>query len=269
LSRSNLHHVLRWLTVIALGTTLISCLRTPERQSTLYLLSDDESSALAAGLLNSYEWLHPELVLSSTRVGRVDALNSLASGDVDAILLWMPPQDAALFSTPIGQDLLVVVTNPKNVVTNISEAQLKEILHGQVANWTELNGPDSPISIISSPMETSTELVLEENLLGNTVVSYGARLAPDSSSVITLVSSTASGIGYVPRSLTDDSVQQLSIDGVSPTLENARLRHYRYLAQVVFVSENEPSGSLREFLDWILSSSGQQIVRRYMLGFAD
>lgn len=257
------------LAIAGVATALVGCLSSPDRKSKLYITSDEESSALTDALTNYYEGLHPDLTIVSSHTGRSDARDSLASGNIDAILLWTPPHDEAVFLTSIGQDLLVLVTNPENNVTNLSEAQVRLMLTGQVANWKEVGGVDSRVSVIAFQPETSVTIALEQTLLGNGTISHGARLITGSSDVLALASSLTGGLGYLPRSLTDDSVKQISVDGISPTLENARSRHYVYLGQVVFVSRVEPTGDLREFLNWVLSSSGQQVVRRYMLGYAD
>jgi hypothetical protein len=37
------------------------------------------------------------------------------------------------------------------------------------------------------------------------------------------------------------------------------------VVEVVFVSKEEPQGKLRDFLDWVLSDAGQDVVKRRML----
>jgi len=47
---------------------------------------------------------------------------------------------------------------------------------------------------------------------------------------------------------------------IEPTLENVRLNRYPIARDLILVFAGEPEGILKEFLDFIMSPDGQQMV---------
>jgi len=58
----------------------------------------------------------------------------------------------------------------------------------------------------------------------------------------------------------DDRVKALAIDGVLPTRENIKTHAYKLVRRFLFVSRAAPTGSCKEFVDFILGPEGQKIL---------
>ena len=76
----------------------------------------------------------------------------------------------------VAYDCIVPVVHPSNSIVNITMAQLKDIymgkvgategyLHGEVKNWKELGGPDSPVVVISRDTSSGTYEVWEKKVM--------------------------------------------------------------------------------------------------------
>jgi phosphate transport system substrate-binding protein len=66
------------------------------------------------------------------------------------------------------------------------------------------------------------------------------------------------GLGYT------DGVKPLKVvvngDPIEPTLENITSKRYPITRPLYMLTNGEPGGAVKEFLDFIMSEEGQQIV---------
>jgi phosphate transport system substrate-binding protein len=190
---------------------------------------------------------------------------AVRADEVDAALLLMPPDSPLLFHTPIGQAYLVIVVAPDNPVDNISLAQMRDMFAGTIADWEAVGGPPAPVQPVVREVESSSATALGA-LLDPLVVSPAARVADDDESVKQMILAIPGSIGYVSSTRLDERVRVMAIDGFPPTPEAVRRHQYPLAAYISFVTCTEPEGQLRDFLTWILSSAGQEVIRRYAIG---
>lgn len=64
------------------------------------------------------------------------------------------------------------------------------------------------------------------------------------------------GVGYVTR------VHTSKINGIEPTEENIRNNKYPISRYLYFYSLEPAKGTIKIFIDWVLSPQGQSIVRK-------
>ena len=67
-------------------------------------------------------------------------------------------------------------------------------------------------------------------------------------------------IGYVSLGSLNDTVKALKIDGVEPTVENIKSDSYKVYRPFNIATKGEVSEAAQDFIDYILSAEGQQIV---------
>jgi phosphate transport system substrate-binding protein len=237
------------------------------------LAVDTASAPLAENLLNAYEGERAGgTIMTLTQLERQPALSALRSGEVDALILLHPLEQSDLFSTPIANEMLVIVANTALPVDSLSLDEIRDIFAGRTALWDLPGGPAIPIQAITRERGTSTRQAFETLVMEGQPITSSARLAMDEQNMVELVNSTPGGIGYVAGTSLPSLGEQaapLSVEGVRASLEAARQRAYRLITPVVFVAVSEPQGALRNLLDWILSPEGQATVRQHALGVND
>ncbi len=87
-----------------------------------------------------------------------------------------------------------------------------------------------------------------------------------SKDVVSLVSTTPCAIGYSGMGYATDDVKMVPVSkvkgeaGVPPTVENAASGAYPIARPLLIYTAGEPTGAVKEYLDWIMSAEGQQIV---------
>jgi phosphate transport system substrate-binding protein len=87
-----------------------------------------------------------------------------------------------------------------------------------------------------------------------------AVIADGTSIVLTNIANDAYAIGYVSTGSLNDSVKALRIDGAAPTVENLKSGVYPVSRPFNIAYQGEPTGLLADFIHFIFSQDGQEIV---------
>jgi len=189
--------------------------------------------------------------------------------------------ESSLVHVPVGIDGIAIVIHPDNPVTAFTSRQLQDIFRGRILDWSELNGDEGEIVLVSREEGSGVREAFEESVMGDIDVSLTAVVMPTSADVVDFVSKNRWAIGYVstaytvapigngtPEPSTEDgqapiSVQVASVDGVLPSDEAIRDQSYRLIEPLYLVTRGAPQGWTRQFIDFALSPAGQEIVDHY------
>ena len=87
-----------------------------------------------------------------------------------------------------------------------------------------------------------------------------ATITNNTSVMMTGVAGDDYAIGYVSLGSLNDTVKALKIDGVEPTVENIKSDSYKVYRPFNIATKGEASEAAQDFIDYILSAEGQQIV---------
>lgn len=88
----------------------------------------------------------------------------------------------------------------------------------------------------------------------------GAEIASKTDVVLTSVASNPYAIGYVSLGSLNDTVKALKIDGVEATAENVKNGSYGVARPFNIATKGEPAGLVKDFINFILSKEGQEVV---------
>ena len=161
----------------------------------------------------------------------------------------------------IARDGIAIVSHPDVNVSNLTVEQVREVFSGKITNWKDLGGEDQNIIVASREEGSGTRAAFEEMVMGeDALISATAILQPSNGSVRTTVSTTPNSIGYISFGYLDDTVKSISIDGVAPTEPNAADGSYPIVRPLNMLTNGEPDGAVKAFLDFILSDAGQKLV---------
>ena len=161
----------------------------------------------------------------------------------------------------IARDGIAIVAHPEVPVGDLTVDQVRDIFSGKTTNWKDVGGEDQSIILVSREEGSGTRAAFEEMVMGKeTVIAATAILQPPNGSVRTTVSTTPYSIGYLSFGYLDESVKALSIGGVAPTEPNAADGTYPIVRPLNMLTNGEPTGAVKQFLDFILSEAGQKMV---------
>ncbi|MDQ1274500.1 MAG: phosphate transport system substrate-binding protein [Euryarchaeota archaeon] len=166
--------------------------------------------------------------------------------------------------TTIAYDGISVVVNPENPVTELTFDQLRGIYNGSISNWKDIGGDDLEIVVISRDSSSGTYEYFKEEVLQGDEYRADALTQPATGGIVGEVSQNPNAIGYIGVAYLDETVKALSLDAgngsEAPTSENILSGAYPLSRSLYFYTDGEPSGLTKEFIDFVLSETGQSLV---------
>lgn len=272
-----------WLSACAANTNA----ETLATQVTLENKGSDTMVNLALAWAEAYQVLKPEVRLSVTGGGSGTGLAALINGTVDianasrAIKAEEREEAEANGIEPVefvvAQDAIAIVVNLNNPVSQLTLQQLSAIYRGEITNWQEVGGEDRPIVLLSRESNSGTHVFFLEHVVrlnekGNkNLFAPETLLLPSSEGITTEVRQNPNAIGYdglgyvTPK----EKVIAIAVDAnspyVLPSLETVDDKSYPIARDLYIYTSGQPSGAIKEYVDWLLGAEAQQIVAA--LGF--
>ena len=161
----------------------------------------------------------------------------------------------------VGKDGIALVGHPSNTVSDLSLEQVKAIYQGTITNWKDVGGADSEIVLIGRDSSSGTREFFTEFVLDKEDAAKEMQELNSNGAVAQAVSITPGAIGYVSLEYVDDSLKAFSIAGVAPTVDNVISGIYEINRPLLMITNGEPEGLAADYLAFILSEEGQQILK--------
>lgn len=242
---------------------------------------------LALAWAETYQAEHSDVRISVTGGGSGTGIAALVNGTVDIANASRKIKDEETTEaqangvTPvehiIARDAIAVIVNPNNPVSELTLQQISDIYSGKYTNWTDVGGEDRPIVKLSRETNSGTHVYFLETVLrlgdkeNKTLFSMDTLLLPSSEGIISEVRQNPNAIGYDGLGYVPDDLKMIAIakeaggEYVLPSIETVNNKSYAIARDLYMYTNGEPTGIVKEYLDWILSEEAQQIVAE--LGF--
>ncbi len=262
---------------------------TLKEESTLKITEDlprmDGATALYPLYASFAQAVYPEKTYdpSSSEVmvnTTPDAYNNLIQGKVDMIFVAGPSKGqinqakqngVELKLTPIGREAFVFFVHQKNEVDELSIQQIKDIYSGNIKNWQDVGGSNDSIRAFQRPEGSGSQTALQ-NLMGEIPLLQAPTedIVSGMGGIIEEVAqykNYKNAIGYTFRfysneMVKNDQIKLLNINGVSPSKENIQNNQYPIASEFYVVTTNTDNPHVDEFIEWILSSQGQELIEK-------
>jgi phosphate transport system substrate-binding protein len=115
------------------------------------------------------------------------------------------------------------------------------------------------VPVIRNP-NSGTHYFFKEHILGGTEYCKDVVIESTTKKVIEYVESNVNAIGYGGMGYQGDLINP-EIDGIEPSEKNAQNDSYPLTRYLHFFTSREPKGAVKEFIDWVLSPEGQEIIK--------
>lgn len=241
---------------------------------------------LALSWAETYMDAHSEVRISVTGGGSGTGIAAMINGTVDIANASreMKPEEIesaqkrGIFPIEfvVARDAIAIVVNLKNPVSRITLQQLSDIYAGEITNWKDVGGEDRPIVLLSRESNSGTYVYFLENVIrmgkkeSQLLFSPETLLMPSSEGISAEVRMNANAIGYdgLGYVTEDQKVVAVARDGSSPqvlpSIASVNDGSYPISRPLYMYTAGEPSGQVKEFMDWLLHD-GQILVAK--LGF--
>jgi phosphate transport system substrate-binding protein len=175
----------------------------------------------------------------------------------------------------VGYDALAVYVHKDNPLEEITIEQIGQIYSegGGITKWSQLGVknaacPNDEIVRVSRQNNSGTYHYFREAVLGKGHdFKLGSVDMNGSKDVVELVSKTPCAIGYSGMGYATPEVKTLRVakssgePAYAPSIESTLDQTYPISRPLFMYTLGEPEGHLKEYLDWIHSDAGQQIVK--------
>jgi phosphate transport system substrate-binding protein len=237
---------------------------------------------LALAWAERYQEEHPDVRISVTGGGSGTGIAALVNGTVDIANASRQIKEEEIADAQangvqpvefiIARDAIAVIVNPENPVNELTLKQISDIYSGVITNWSEVGGDDRPIVKLSRETNSGTHVYFLETVLrlgdsGNkTLFSMDTLLLPSSEGIIAEVRQNPNAVGYDGLGYVPEDLKMIAIakeDGgeyVLPSIDSVNDKSYAIARDLYMYTNGEPAGTIKEYLDWILSEEAQRIV---------
>lgn len=237
---------------------------------------------LALAWAEQYQKERPEVALAVTGGGSGTGIAALINNSVDIAnasrqIKKEEKADAEKNGvTPVefivARDAIGIIVSPDNPVSQLTRQQLSDIYSGKITNWKELGGEDRPIVRLSRESNSGTHVYFLEQVVrlgdskNKTLFSANTLLLPSSEVIINEVRQNPNaigydGLGYIPKDLKIIAVAKNPGDPyVLPSIETVNDKSYPIARDLYMYTPGEPTGAVKDYIDWILGEEAQKIV---------
>jgi len=274
----------RILAVSLLAAASLSVTLAAEGRTLIQNKGSDTLVNVAQAWAEAYPQVNPEVAVAVSGGGSGTGIAAMINGTVDIANASrkMEEKEIKLAESNgqhpvehlVGFDALAVFINKNNPITTLSIEQLRDIYGrgAKITKWSDLGvkvpGCDSDRIVVASRQNNSgTYAYFKETVLGEKgKYRTGTLDMHGSKEVVDLVEKTACAIGYSGLAYATDHVRKICIATetggpcVVPSVATASDHSYPIARPLFMYTNGEPQGEIKNYLDWILSDTGQCIL---------
>ena len=237
-----------------------------ELSGSIQMVGSTSMEKLANALAESFMDKYPDVIVTAEFSGSGAGIEAVIAGSTDignsSRNLKEEEKANGAVENIVAIDGIAVCVDPANTVTNLSKQQLTDIYTGEIVNWKELGGLDSPIVVIGREAGSGTRSAFEELLKIEDVCAYANEL-DSTGAVMAKVASTPGAIGYVSLDVINDTVIAVSLEGVDATAENIKAGQYFLSRPFVMATKgaiSEQSQLVQTWFEYVYGEEGQNIA---------
>ena len=142
--------------------------------------------------------------------------------------------------------------------------EIKAIYKGEITNWKDLGGEDRSIVPVGRDSASGTREFFYEAVMHKEEFVRTQQELNSNGAVKQTVAQTPDAIGYVGLGYLDGTVAAVTIDvngkPVVPSIESVKNKSYPIARGLNMYTQGQPSGLVKEYLDFLMSAEGQGIV---------
>ncbi len=232
---------------------------------------------LAQKEAEEYMKAHPDAAITIVGGGSGVGITALQDGTTEIAMSSRPlkteekmefrEKNLNIKEIVIANDALAVIVNPKNKVSKLTHEQLGDIFTGKITNWKQVGGNDAKIIAYARETSSGTYEFFKEHVMDKKNYASSVLNMPATGAIVESVSKTEGAIGYVGLAYETKEVKQLAVSYdqgktyVEPGIEAAQNGTYPVSRPLYFYYDTSKENIVKPFVDYILSDTGQQLVK--------
>ena len=256
----------KWLTLPVIAGLLVAAFLLVGCSSSITGTITENGSTtvqpLAEVLAENFTAKNPEVRVVIQGGGSAVGIKSVNDGTVDigAASRELTSADPTLVKHLLARDGIAIIVPTSNPVTNLTKDQVIAIFSGNITNWSQVGGPNIGIDVVAREEGSGTRTAFQDLVMGTALIKADAILQSSNGALKTAVSSDPQAVGFLSLGYLDSSVKALEMNGVPATEENAKNGTYPVVRPLYFLTKQQPTGIVKDFIDFCTGPDGQKIV---------
>lgn len=217
----------------------------------------------------------------ATQGGSAGGISQLGAGQIDIALSSKPLSDEDrtahpdidFVTTQIGSDAVGVIVTKKVAdagVKNLTADQVRGLFEGKIKNWSELGGPDLKVFVYDKEPGRGTREVLDKFVYGDEKPppppeSGNFAIVGGNLETRNKLKSTPGAVAPLSTGFVEGhkDLAVVTLDGIAASSENVASGKYPMSRPLYMITNGEPKGTAKEFIDYILTDKGQTLLSKH------
>jgi phosphate transport system substrate-binding protein len=219
---------------------------------------------VAEKLAQAYMKEHPNVKINVQGGGSGVGIKNVAQGVINigtSSKSLSANESAGLKQYTVGHDGIVIAVNKNNTVSNLNYNQLKGIFSGNTTNWNAVGGSSATIDVITREEGSGTRTSFEDLVMNKTKIKSSAIVQSSTEAVKQSIVGDPNAVGFISLANLDSTVKAVKVNGVAPSEATVADGSYQLQRPFIFLTKGEPTGTVKEFIDWVMGPEGQAIVK--------
>ena len=167
----------------------------------------------------------------------------------------------------VAKDGLSIYENVAGSISELTLEQIKDIYTGKITNWKDVGGPNAKIIVYGRENSSGTYVYFKDVVLGGDDFTATMQSMPGTAAVVNAVAKDRYAIGFggaaYAKGIKFIKVKKdANSPGFEPIAENVKSGDYPISRFLYIYTRSKPTGAIKEYIDWILSSEGQELVSK-------
>lgn len=238
-------------------------------RTTITITGSSTIAPLAAEIGKRFEEGHPGVRVDVQSGGSSRGINDARAGlaDIGMASRALKDDEKDLKGFIIARDGICVILHRDNAVATLTDQQIIDIYTGKLTDWSAVGGKPGMITVVNKAEGHSTlELFLHHFKLKASDVKAQVVIG-DNQQGIKTVAGNPMAIGYVSIGTAEyeasagTPIKLLGMKGVAASVENVKNGSFTLARPLNLVTKVEPSGIIKEFIDFARSHDVDDIVK--------
>jgi phosphate transport system substrate-binding protein len=258
---------------VAIGLAVVSALGLVRADSIVIKGSDTLGAKLVPQLAEQFKAQHPGTTFDIAAEGSATGFAALIDKTAGIGMASRPakPEEVAngkakgveMKETTVAYDGIAVIVNNANSIKGLTKKQVEQIFTGEVTDWSALGGSGGKISVYTRNTSSGTYAEFKELAMKKRDYARDSQKLAGNEQIAQEVGKNTNGVGYVGLAYTKAAgIKVVPIDGASPSKESVLAKNYPYARPTFYYTSGDPTGVIKEFIDFTLGPEGQKIVEQ-------
>lgn len=236
-----------------------------ELSGTVQIAGSTSVQPISEELAKAFMSKNPKIKINVAGGGSGAGIKAAAEGtaDIGASSRELKAEEKKVKEFIIALDGIAVVINKDNKAADLKKDDIKKIFTGEINDWSQVGGENGKIQVVIREEGSGTRGAFEELVFGKDGTNMATANVQNSTGAIrTVVAGDKNAIGYISLGSLNADVKAVKVDGVDATEANIKSGTYKIARPFVYMTQKDPEGATKAYLDFVMSAEGQEIVKK-------